>query len=163
MGGILAPMVVVFMSLALWGVYKNDTRLITPPTYTLQMNSDATTFLAYRNAVTSYMHSNPGFRGTVPAASISGQFPAVFFATTGGAASNYVSSTGGSGYVISCWAKLSTGTVYQAVTQAGGDASIGTSNGSTWVSAAPGVVTTPVALTTPVPAGDIVSVIQIGS
>jgi hypothetical protein len=159
MGGMIAPWVVVFMSLALWGVYKNDARLITPPTYALQMNSDATTFLAYRNAVTSYMQVNPSFTGTVPATSLSGQFSAAFLVTAG----NYISATGSSGRVITSWAKVSNGTVQQAVTQAGVDASIGTSSGSTWVTAAPGMVTSPVALTTPVPAGDIVSVIQIGS
>lgn len=159
MGGYLAPLVVVAMSLALWGAYKNDTRMITPVGYALQMNSDATTFLAYRNAVSSYMQVNPSFTGTVPAASLSGQFSATFLANAG----NYISPTGAAGRVITSWAKVSNGTVQQAVTQAGVDASIGTSGGSTWISGAPGAISSPVALTTAVPAGDIVSVIQIGS
>jgi len=159
MGGFIAPLVAIFMGLALWASYNNNTKLVTPAKYTLQMTSDATTFLAYRNAVASYLQAQPSFTGTVPAASLSGQFSTTFLASAG----NFISATGTSGRVITCWAKVSSGTVQQAVTQAGVDASIGTSSGSTWVSAAPGAVTSPVALTTPVPAGDIVSVIQIGS
>jgi hypothetical protein len=159
MGGLVAPFVAVAMALALWATYQNNNQMLTPSTYALQASSDATTFLAYRDAVTSYMQANPSFTGTVNAASLSGQFPATFLAGAG----NYVSPTGNTGRVITCWANVPTGTVQQAVTQAGVDASIGTSSGSTWVSAAPSAVATPAPLSTPVNPGDIVSVIQIGS
>lgn len=157
MGGFLAPIVAVVVTLGLWAQYQNVNSMVTPSKYTVQSTTDATTFLAYRNAVMAFMSANPGFTGSVPITSLAVQIPTSF------GAGNYVSAFGTTGRTITCWASVPPGTVQQAVTQAGVDPSLGTSNGSTWVSAAPGANATPVALSTPVPAGDIVSVIQIGS
>ena len=157
MGGPLVPLVVIVLMISLLATYQNNTKLVTPQPYTLQMNNDATTFLAYRNSVTSYLQVNPSFTGSVPAASLPAQFSTAFLAGAG----NFVTATG-TGTVITCWAKVANGAAQQAMTLAGVDPSIGTSNGSTWVTAAPAAVVAPVVLTTTVPAGDIVSVIQIG-
>lgn len=167
MGGILAPLVVVVVTtLGIWSVYENNWHRVTPTKSTLQIGVDATAFLAYRAAIISYMQLNPNFTGSIPSTSLAGQFSASFLAESG----NYVSAFGTAGRQITCWSAASTGTVQQAVTQGGVDFSIGTTNGSTWVSAAPGAVTTPVVLdvgalsvTPKIQAGDIVSVIQTGS
>lgn len=165
MGGYIAPLVAVFMAASLFATYAHINRTVTPSAYVEQMSASASTFLAYRDAVTSYMLANPSFTGSIPPSSLAVQLPASFFSTgTGGnAAGNFVSAVGSSGRVVTCWASLPPGTAQQAMTKAGIDPSIGTSNGSGWVSLAPGSAATPVALTTPVPAGDVVSVIQIGA
>lgn len=147
---------IVFGTLA---IQKNNLSLVTPHYQQLQVSNDAGQFIAYRDAVTNYMANHKTFTGSVPSSSLSGQFSASFLA----AVNNNVSATGTAGRVITCYGNLSAGTVQAVLRATGGDAAIGTSNGTTWTSAPSNAVKTPVALSVPVPVGNIVSVIQIGS
>lgn len=147
---------IVFGTMAIHG---NNQALVTPPVHQLQVNNDSGQFIAYRDAVTNYMAAHNTFTGTVPASSLSGQFSASFLASV----SNNVTATGTAGRIITCYGSLSAGVVQSVLKLTGGDAAIGTSNGTTWTSAASNSVQTPAALNVPVPVGDIVSVIQIGS
>jgi Tfp pilus assembly protein PilV len=140
-------------------IHSNNLALVTPHVQQLQMNNDAGQFIAYRDAVTNYMAAHSTFTGTVPASSLNGQFSSAFLASV----SNNVSATGTAGRVITCYGNLSAGTVQAVLKATGGDAAVGTSNGTTWTSAATNAVKTPTALNVPVPVGNIVSVIQIGS
>jgi hypothetical protein len=159
MGLIYAPFILLAIALTLLVVQKNNLLLVQPAAHTLQVNNDAGAFVAYRNAVWAYMDANKAFTGTIPVTSLSGQFSQAFLSGAG----NYVTATGTAGRVITCYASVASGAVQPAVLAAGVDASIGTSNGAMWTSAAPGSTTVPTALNGSVPAGDIVSVIQIGS
>jgi len=145
-----------------WTTYAighNNLALVTPSRQKLTMTNDAGEFLVYRNAVAAYMAAHTTFIGTVPAASLTGQYSQTFLAT----ASNVVTATGTAGRIITSYAKVSAGAIQTAEVRSGGDVSIGVSNGTTWTSAAPNAVKTPSPLNTAVPVGDIVSVFQIGS
>jgi hypothetical protein len=159
MGVVYAALLLMSIAFSTLAILKNNVVLVTPPQQQLHVNNDAGQFLAYRNAVSVYMAANKSFTGTIPATSLSGQFSAQFLAGAG----NVVTATGTSGRVITAYASVATGTVQRAVVMSGGDASIGTSNGSTWTSAAPNASQTPTAMNTTVPVGDIVSIIQIGT
>lgn len=155
--------IIMFMSLMLGviAMHKNNLYMVQQPSvHAQQVNSDAAEFIAYRDAVTAYMLTNRTFTGSVPNGSLTGNFSTAFLQNVG----NVVTATGTAGRVITCYGKLATGTVQAAMIAAGVDASIGiTNDGSTWVSAAPDALKTSTPLSASVPAGDIVSVIQIGS
>jgi hypothetical protein len=159
--GIYAPFVYIVITISLIALCRNNTQMITPSQAVQQMNSDAGYFLGYRSAVLAYMAANPTFTGSIPLASLATYSPMQFSLLPG--AGNYVSATGTAARLVTCWANVSTGSVQQAVMLAGDDASIGTSNGTTWTTAAPDVTQTQQPLNTPVKAGAIVSVIQIGT
>jgi hypothetical protein len=159
MGGIVFPLVVVSIFLALFFTNENNARLVQPTHASMQMNTDAAMFVAYRNAVSSYMAANPTYTGTIPLASL----PGVSMFASLSNAGNSVTATGTTGRVITAWAQVSAGAVQQVENQTGGDASIGISNGSTWTPAAAGTDVTTLPLTTAVNTGFIVSVIQTGA
>ncbi|BCF95352.1 type IV pilus biogenesis protein PilM [Paraburkholderia largidicola] len=159
MGVVYAALMLMSIAYGTYAVLQNNVALVTPAPQRLAANNDAAQFLAYRNAVSVYMASHTAFIGTIPAASLTGQYSAQFLATAG----NVVTATGTSGRVITSYAKVAAGVVQQAFVMSNGDASIGISHGTTWTSAAPNAVQTPTAMNTTVPAGDIVSIIQIGT
>lgn len=140
---------------------RNNVALVTPPPQKLLANYGAGVFLNYRSAVESFMIANPTFTGAIPSASLSGQYSDSFL----NAAGNMVTASGTAGRIIMSYATLPTGAVQIAESMSGGDASIGTASasGTTWTSAAANASTAPAALNATVPAGAVVSVIQIGS
>lgn len=137
---------------------RNNLRLVTPSSARQQSSVEATGFIAYRNAVLTFVQSNPTFVGVVPAESLLTPVSPSILAGAG----NYVSSVGTNGRQITAYAKLSSGALFSAMASAGGDASLGTSTGTGWVSAAPDANKTEMPLNVAVPVGYAVSVMQIG-
>ncbi len=152
-------LIALVFALTLITVEHNNVALLTPSRAAQQRTAEAGEFLSYRDAVTNYAVSHPAFVGAVPLTSLSGSYSATFASGAG----NFVTSAGTNARVITSYAAVAGGTVAAAIKQSGGDASIGTSSGSTWVSAGPGASVAPQPLNTSVPAGDIVSVLEIGS
>lgn len=149
----------VAIAVTLVATHRNNRDLVTPRPHQQQANFDAMTFLAYRGAVLAYVGSNPSFVGTISSSNLQGQYPPAFLSSAG----NYVSSVGLNGRLITSFANLSSGAAYTAMVVAGVDASIGISNGSSWISVAPDANKNTIPLNTPVPSGYAVSVVQIGA
>lgn len=117
------------------------------------------TFIAYRDAVMTFMQNNPAYTGSVTAAQLLAQgnsFSASFLALAG----NSITATGVGGRVLTAYATLPAGSLAAAGTSSTFDASFGQAAGSNWLSIAPGATSQPLA--SAVPNGSIVSVIQIG-
>jgi hypothetical protein len=144
MGYIYAALLLASIWAGILAVERNNAALVTPSPQLLQNNNDAGLFVAYRNAVAVYMAAHPTFTGSVPAASLVGQFSQSFLAEAG----NNVTATGTAARIITCYANVSQGTLREVLVM---------------TSAAPNAVQTPTALNVPVQSGDIVSVIQIGT
>ncbi len=138
---------------------RNNLRLVTPSAAQQQTSIEGSSFIAYRNAVLTFVQSNPTFVGAVPTTSLPVQPSASILVDVG----NYVSAAGGKSREITAYARLSSGALYSAMASAGGDASLGTSTGTGWVSAAPDANKAEMPLNVSVPAGYAVSVMQIGS
>lgn len=153
-------MVILFAAImtTLVATHRNNLDLVTPQPQQQQSAYDATTFLDYRSAVMAYVDAHPTFTGSVSSALLPNHYPATFLATAG----NYVSPTGAGGRVTTAFANLPSGAGYAAMVAAGGDAAIGTSTGTSWISLAPDATKTPTSLNTAVPAGYTVSVTQTG-
>lgn len=121
----------------------------------LSAEADGEFFLAYRDAVRTFVATNPAFTGTVSNAQIAAlgfAFPSSFYSV----ASNRITPYGSAGRMITSYASLPPGARAHAYEVAEFDASLGVSNGSTWTSVAPGA--TPQALPASITAGSIVSV-----
>lgn len=124
--------------------------------------SNASQFIAYRNAVAVYLQNNPAFLGSIPAATLiaqGNQFSDAFLALT----NNQITATGISGRIITCYSDLPSGTINEALSLTSNDASLGIANGGNWTSYAQGTIQAATPLSVAVPNNYIVSVIQIGS
>lgn len=156
--GYLMPLIVLSVFIGLVAVHAHHTQAMTPSVQAEQSELDGRHFLAYRNAVLSFIQRNPGFTGTVAANALEGQFTAEFLNTVG----NYITATSsGKGRIITCYATLSPGALYAARIASDNDASLGMSLGTHWVSIASAVGhSEPLAVS--IPHGKVVSVIQIG-
>lgn len=141
---------------------KTSMEKATPAATVNYQAQDAEGFIAYRNAVTNYLKVHPTFRGTVPATAINVSLPSP--SITG--LTNVISSTAsGTGAVILCVGQLHAGAISTIMRLSDNDASFGVSvDGVNWRTAAGGssVLTSPSPLPSPVPAGYVVSLIQIG-
>lgn len=160
MGFILLPLTVLSFFLGIAAIERNHVQGILPPTIVLQATQNGQMFVAYRNAVEVYLRNNPTFTGTVSSAALAAQgttFTAAFLAST----NNVITATGVSGRVITCYTALTAGTLVAARAATENDASFGMSSGTTWTSSEFG--STAIPLPTPVPNGNVVSLIQIGN
>lgn len=160
MGFFLLPVVVLSFFVGIIAIERNHAQDVLPPSIVIQATLSGQMFVAYRNAVAVFQKNNPAFTGTVSNAALAAQgnqFSAVFLAT----ASNAITATGVAGRVITCYAALTPGALRAASDTSENDASLGMASGTTWTSAAFGSTALPLA--TPVPNGNIVSVIQIGN
>jgi hypothetical protein len=160
MGFALLPVVVLSFFIGIIAIERNHAQAILPPAIVSEAIQNGQTFLAYRNAVAVYQRNNPTFTGTVSSAALAAQgnqFSAMFLAS----ASNAITSTGVAGRVVTCYAALTPGALRAASDATENDASLGMASGTSWTSAGLGATVTP--LSTPVPNGDVVSVVQIGS
>ena len=162
MGGILFPLLVFAFFAGLIATERAQTELSVQSKAEIVAKSDGTQFLAYRDGVAAYVNVNPAFIGTVPSTSIialGNQFSTSFLTSS----NNLVTQVGtGTGRVITVYSLLSPGAAAAASMASSNDASIGTSTGLNWVSAAQGVSYIPQTLLTTVPNGSVVSVIQKG-
>ena len=132
----------------------------TKTTAALFAEAEGEFFLAYRNAVRTFVARNPTFTGTVSVAQLNGlgySFPSSLSSRAG----NVVTTYGTSGRMIISFAALTPGAIAHAFELSEFDASLGLSNGSTWTSNASGAI--PQALPTPITQGSIVSVIVFGN
>lgn len=163
MGYFLYPLLVLAFFQGLFAIEKARTTAIAPVPSVQRAAWDGREFVAYRDAVSTYLQANPAYIGSVSSAALiaqGNQFSAQFLSVAG----NYISQVGGgSGRVITCYARLSTGAITAALNATSNDASLGMAAGGNWTSYAQGVSTTPQPLATTVPDGDVVSVVQIGS
>lgn len=162
MGFFLLPVAVMSFFIGLIAIERNHAQDMLPQATTMQAEYNGQTFVKYRNAVAVYQKNNPAFTGTVTTAmltALGSQFSSVFLASAG----NAITAVGSSGRVITCYAALPPGAITTALTATQNDASLGMASGTTWTSYAQGVSTTPIALATTVPDGDVVSVVQIGN
>jgi hypothetical protein len=135
---------------------------VTPAQQVISSGVAATAFVNYRSAVMAYMSKYPHFTGSISSSTLTAltgqQFSSTFLASTGNA-----ETTVGSGVEVTVYSALPTGALSSVLMQSGNDASIGLSSGSTWTTGASGVVTSPQPLAVPVPSGDVVSVVEIGT
>lgn len=160
MGFVLLPVIVLSFFVGIVAIERNHAQAILPPSIVSQAIQNGQTFLSYRNAVAVYQRNNPAFTGTVSNAALAAQgnpFSAVFLAS----ASNVITATGVAGRVITCYAALTQGALSAARDATENDASLGMASGTSWTSVGFGTTVTPLA--TPVPNGNVVSVVQIGS
>lgn len=160
MGFVLLPLVVLSFLMGIIAIDRQHSQDTLPSASVSQAAQAGQMFVFYRNAVAIYQHNNPTFTGTVSGAALAAQgnnFSANFLLSAG----NAITATGASGRVITCYAALPAGAITAAFNTAEYDASLGMASGTTWTSAAQGSTAMPLA--TPVPNGDVVSVIQIGN
>jgi hypothetical protein len=132
---------------------------IAPPTPELAADRMGQIFLQYRTAVATFQRQNPTYSGSVSIQSLNAigfQFPQDFI----GVAGNSITPTGANGRVVTSFAVLPAGAGAAASRSPQGDASLGVASGPNWVSYSNGVSTP---LSTAVPNGAVVSVIQIGN
>lgn len=159
----LAPIAAVMFFIGLFAMDHTQVQYTAVSSTQLTAKNEGQIFVEYRDAVATYQQNNPTFIGTVPTSALiaqGNQFPSSFLGVT----SNSITQVGGgSGRVITCYSALPPGAIAQAIRFTNNDASLGIASGTNWTSAAYGVSTTPVPLSTTVPNGNAVSVIQIGS
>jgi hypothetical protein len=160
MGFILLPVIVFSFLMSISFIERNQSQQILPPTIVLQSAQAGATFVAYRNAVAVYQRNNPSFTGTVSNAVLASQ-GAKFSAEFLEMASNAITATGNTGRIITSYAALPTGAGSDAYDASEKDLSIGIASGGAWSSIPYGSPSTP--LSTSVPNGNVVSVVQIGN
>ncbi|HJV75127.1 MAG TPA: hypothetical protein VJ654_12955 [Noviherbaspirillum sp.] len=156
----LIPVMVLTFFLSIMAIEYGRATDVLPSTSVTQATSNGQTFIAYSNAVALYQKNNPTFNGTVSGTALAAQgtpFPSDFLAIAG----NAITASGTSGHVITCYASLPTGAITAITSAIGNDAAYGTASGTNWTSIAPGATAQP--LTTTVPNGAVVSVIQVGT
>ena len=162
----LMPMIVVVFWAGMNTLAEYQSVQNVSPAAQTAAQSQAATFVGYRNAVGSYVAANPAFTGSVPTSSLA------FWLAPGqplpnGSGNQVVATPSGNGRIIYSWAQASPlqgaspGMTYAAAQLTGGDASIGQVSGTQWISPIYGVQ----ALTVPafVPDDDVLSVVQTGS
>lgn len=160
MGFALLPLAAFAFFMSIVFSERNHAQNILPAPAITQASVSGQMFIAYRNAVALYQQNNPTFIGSAPiTASPTNQFSATFLAVAG---NNITATASGTGRVITTYAALPAGAITTALALTQNDASLGLANGTTWTSYAQGVNTTPITLSTAVPNGDVVSVVQIG-
>ncbi len=163
MAYLLMPLLVFALFLGLNAIESTQVNKTLPSSTVIQATHDGSQFIAYSNAVATYLTLNPGFVGVVPAATLiaqGNQFSAEFLATAG----NNITQIGvGTGRIVTCFANISPASVTAALQITANDASIGIANGGNWISYAQNANQAPQALATAVPNGDVVSVVQIGN
>lgn len=119
-------------------------------------------FMIYRNAVLSYVEANPGV-GASGNVNVLPQMltlpPGVTTSSLPVGLGNLVTPGSNGARLIYVWGSAPAGTVAQTVMQFGGDVSIGRAEGAVWVTPGGGTMG---ALPTGVPAGDMISVVQLG-
>jgi hypothetical protein len=160
MGFIVLPAVIFAFFMSILSVQKAQSAMSNPASVELQSSQSGQTFVSYQRAVAAYMQTNPTFIGTVSSAALTTQktpFSASFLAI----ASNAVTATAGGGRVVTSFAALPTGALRDALNISDNDLSLGLASGANWISAAYGATAVP--LSTAVPSGNVVSVIQIGN
>ena len=163
MGSKLFPMLVLSFFIGIFAVEKTHTKDALPTDIAARADLAGQAFIAYRDAVAVYQQQHPTFTGTVSNAALAAQgsqFPASFLVVT----SNVITPIGaGSGRVITCYSTLPVGGIRAALNATDNDASLGLASGGAWISAAQNASHTSTLLATPVPNGNVVSVIQVGS
>lgn len=167
MGFILLPLIVLSFFFGITAIEDSRTQGLLPTAAVTQADQSGQMFVTYCNAVSIYQQNNPAFTGTVSDAALAaqgGQFSPAFLVV----ANNAITAiSGGAGRVITCYAALSADAIAVALDVTDHDASIGIVSGASWTSFAKVInytpVPVPVPLATPVPSGNVVSVIQIGS
>lgn len=160
MGFAIYPLTVLSFFIGMLALQSYSAQQVLPPSSTIKTNQVGQQFIAYRNAIALYLQNNPAFLGTVTAAALAAQgtpFNAIFLASVG----NAITATGISGRVITCYGDLGPGGLASATQFSDNDASLGLASGANWTSIAAGSTAQP--LTTAVPSGNAVSVVQIGS
>lgn len=163
MGYIFAPLLVIAIFTGIFSYQSANLNQSAVQNSVTQSANDGQRFIAYRNAVQSYLQANPAFTGAVSNAMLTAQgnqFSTTFLAKV----ANVITVTGVSGRIITCYGNLNASSISSAMVTSQGDASIGlVGAGNTWTSLAPGVNAASQPLATTITSGDVVSVIQIGS
>ncbi len=155
----LFPLIVIVFLSSQFMLATSRSRAAMPSTSALVSAQSGQVFVAYRDAVLAYLNANPAFTGSINPAQLTAQgtpFPPSFTGTAG----NAITLTGASGRIVTVYASLPAGALASAALATNYDASLGTSDGSSWTSIAFGATSQPLA--TAVPSGYTVSVNQIG-
>ncbi|MDR3535216.1 MAG: type IV pilus biogenesis protein PilM [Acetobacteraceae bacterium] len=153
---VLLPVVVLAALMGLYSMARVPAAHVVQPRAELMMQAQAALFVSYRNAVVAYVTANPAFVGAVP---VSALVRPATVAALPGQGNQVVATPSGQGRVIYVWAALPAGTASQAARATSGDLSYGVVSGNAWVSPVAGAMG---ALGVAVPAGDVVSICQIG-
>lgn len=153
--------IIVFVALGagLTAIEGGQVRATSPDIEVMKSEAGGSAFMAYRSAVVRYSEQNASFRGAVPASAL--PWPAGLAPNTAppGAANEILNGPNGE-RIVCAWATVGNGTVARLATALGGDATIGESNGTEWSAPGYGVMGP---LPVSVPAGDIVSVVELGN
>lgn len=159
--GYFAPLIASVFLLGFLAMFAQESKVASISSTQVATQSTGQSFLAYRNAVMTYLQNNPTFLGAVPSTAISsigGSFSPTFLTQV----SNVVVSTGTArGRVVICYGPFTRSVAMEAAQAANNDASFGISNGATWTSAAVGAPASAMPLATTISAGNVVSVIQL--
>lgn len=155
--GLLVAVLAIFTGLI--GYQRLHSNSTLPSSKSLQASMSAQTFVRYTNALTAYQLRNPSFIGTVTGSQLSAMgssFSTEFLGTAG----NSITAFGTAGKRLSAYAQLQAGALGEIIQSTEGDASYGTSGGSTWTSVIPGASALPLSVNAPT--GSVVYVIEIG-
>ncbi|WP_304350915.1 type IV pilus biogenesis protein PilM [Comamonas testosteroni] len=155
--GLLGIVLAIFTSLI--GYQRLFATTTLPSTKTLQASISAQTFVSYANALMAYQLRNPSFVGSVTGtqlAAMGNSFSPEFLGTAG----NSITAFGTAGKRLSAYAQLQAGALGEVIQSTEGDASYGTSTGSTWTSVIPGAIALPLSVNAP--NGSVVYVVEIG-
>jgi hypothetical protein len=156
MGFYLWPLMVSLFLCSLIGIERYHAMQSAPAPITTQAIQAGQVFVAYRNAVMAYQEQNPGFIGSAPAGSLSGQFSPEFLLAAG----NAITATGTNGRIVTCYAALPAGALGAVLEITDRDASFGIVSNGTWTRSSLGAAAMPLPVS--VPDGDVISVYQVG-
>lgn len=155
----ILPMVsVVFMIGAIdLAVYQSSSVLSKTQEVSAQVSGQQ--FIAYRNAINEYVAAHPGFTGTVSTANLSIPYGFTLPFATG---NRVVKTPSGNGQIVIVWANIPQSALFSADLGIRGDLSLGfVGSAGQWISPVTNSVS-PIPAGISVPAGNSVSVIQIG-
>lgn len=108
MGFALLPLAAIIFFVSIVALQQTHSKHVAPSHIAVQVQWEAQSFVAYRNAVSFYMQSNPAFIGEIPATALNVAFSGEFLTIAG----NTVSATmSGQGRVITSYAALQPGAI----------------------------------------------------
>lgn len=149
------PLTVLSMFVGFIALQAHQTQVIMPSVQTTQKELEGRSFIAYRDAVQSFVENNRSFTGSVPLHSLHISLPESLLNKV----NNHIYDLSSNQKVIVCYADLFPGAVQAALEASHHDAAIGMVRGANWLSMANGAALQP--LNTTIPDGNIVSVVQI--
>lgn len=108
MGFALLPLAAIIFFVGIVAIEQTHSKHVVPSHIVVRTQWGAQSFVAYRNAVSVYMQSNPAFIGEIPATALNAAFSEEFLTIAGNTVSPTIS---GQGRVITSYAALQPGAI----------------------------------------------------